>query len=381
MRIAVVGGGIAGLSAAWAARRAGADVTVLFDRPGASALYSGALDVSSWEQDRLDAPIPAGVIALATAFDAWSLGTRSCRVATYEGVLRPARGADVALLDLAPLAGRAVAVADCPIDGWDGVAMARALGASRWATETRTRFAASRVVGAVDPSEARGSSFDVAALHDTEERVARLAGCLDTAERDADAWLLGPWLGTEPGSAERLRALLGKACGETTSPPGGPAGARFEAARDALFSNTGVHVRREHVTALDRRGGRFHPIGAVDGSLTAKDAGFDAAIVAIGGMVGGGVRLTQGGFELSIAASLSVGLDGRAVGSPSSLYGLDVGGKGVSVLERVGLLADGAAARGAPGIFVAGDCVEGRPRTALEATAAGIAAAERAFKR
>ena len=74
MRVAVVGGGIAGLSAAWAARRAGADVTVLFDRPGASSLYSGALDVSSWEQDRLDAPIPAGVIALATAFDAWSLG-------------------------------------------------------------------------------------------------------------------------------------------------------------------------------------------------------------------------------------------------------------------------------------------------------------------
>jgi hypothetical protein len=381
VRLAVIGGGFAGTAAAWAARRAGADVTVLFDRPGASSLYSGALDVSSWERDRLDAPVPADVIAFATAFDAWSLGTRSCRIATHDGVARPARGADASLLDLTPLAGKAVTVADCPIDGWDGAAIARALGASRWAARTRTRFESARVVGLVDPDESHGSWFDVAALHDIEERVTRLAERLDDANPRVDAWLLGPWLGTTPGAAERLRTLLGKPCGETTSPPGGAAGARFEASRDALFAGAGMHVRRERVLSLDPRGGRFHPRGAVEGALTVRDAGFEAVVVAIGGLVGGGIELTPEGFRLSISAPLVVGLDGRLLGPPSSAHGVDLAALVPSALESVGILADGAAARDAPGVFVAGDCVEGRPRAALEATSAGIAAAARAVRR
>ena len=94
MKIAVIGGGIAGTSAAWAARRAGADVTAVFDRAGASALYAGALDLQSWEEDALDAPLDSDLLAFCTALEAWSVGTRSARVATYEGVLRPARARD-----------------------------------------------------------------------------------------------------------------------------------------------------------------------------------------------------------------------------------------------------------------------------------------------
>jgi hypothetical protein len=42
-------------------------------------------------------------------------------------------------------------------------------------------------------------------------------------------------------------------------------------------------------------------------------------------------------------------------------------------LVRLGILADGALARGGQGLLVAGDCAFGRPRTALEAARAGIA--------
>ena len=46
----VVGAGIAGLAAAWSARRAGREVTVVSAGPGASALGSGAVDDVPWEQ-------------------------------------------------------------------------------------------------------------------------------------------------------------------------------------------------------------------------------------------------------------------------------------------------------------------------------------------
>jgi anaerobic glycerol-3-phosphate dehydrogenase len=382
VRVAIIGGGVAGTAAAWALRRAGADATVFFDRPGASSLYSGALDVASWEGDALDAPVPAEVIAFAAAFDAWSLGTRSCRVATHDGVARAARGADTALLDLTSMAGKTVVVTDCPIDGWDGPAIARALAASRWAVRTGTHFESAKVVGVVDPDESRGSWFDVAALHDAEGRLTNLAERLRDANSRADGWLLGPWLGTTPGPAEKLRALLGKPCGETTSPPGGAAGARFEASRDALFEATGVHVRRGLIDSLEVRGERHHPRSVATRAITVTDAGFDAVVVAAGGLVGGGIALTSEGFQLSIAGPLFIGLGGRVLGPSSSSHGVDLAALGPSGLERVGILTDGArGGRGASGIFVAGDCVEGRPRTALEAASAGIAAASRALKR
>src|ERR1700681_393868 len=43
--VLVVGGGIAGYCAALAARRAGADVTVVARAPGATALYAGAMEI------------------------------------------------------------------------------------------------------------------------------------------------------------------------------------------------------------------------------------------------------------------------------------------------------------------------------------------------
>src|ERR1041385_1578852 len=44
-RVVVIGGGIAGYSAAIAARRGGAEVTVVGRAPGATALYSGRVEI------------------------------------------------------------------------------------------------------------------------------------------------------------------------------------------------------------------------------------------------------------------------------------------------------------------------------------------------
>ncbi len=44
-KVLVLGGGIAGFCAALAARRAGAEVTVVARAPGATALYAGAMEV------------------------------------------------------------------------------------------------------------------------------------------------------------------------------------------------------------------------------------------------------------------------------------------------------------------------------------------------
>jgi glycerol-3-phosphate dehydrogenase subunit B len=239
------------------------------------------------------------------------------------------------------------------------------------------------VDGLFEATELHAPWFDLATRHDAPERVTRLAERLKGGGSAADAWLLGPWLGTAAGVAERLTALVGKPCGETTSPPGGPAGARFDAARDALFSSIGVTVRRERVDSFSRRGARFLPLGATP-DLTARDAGHDVVVLATGGLVGGGLVLDRGRdgnpprFRPMVGMDLVVGLGGQVLDPESSLHGVDLIGRGMATLEKVGVLAEGPAARGVAGLFVAGDCVADRPRCALEAARAGIAAARAA---
>lgn len=385
MRIAVIGGGAAGVAAAWTARRSGGDVTILFDRPGATSLYSGALDDGRPAfANGESTPVHPEVLGFATSFEAWTLGSRSCRVATYEGLLRPARGIDAALLDLDPLAGRTIAVASALVADWDAVTLAASLGASEWALRTKTRFTPIPVTGIADPTEATRSVYDVAALHEAPGRVERLAECLGRTNAKADAWLLGPWLGVTPGTAERLRGLLSVPVGETTSPPGGPAGARFDAARDGLLADVGVRIRREHISAIENRGGRYLVLGATS-ALTAKDAGFDVVILAVGGFVSGGIGLERAegkdrdSFKLSLRAPIVFSLDGKILDGVSSRHGIDFASVGMDALERVGIDVDGPAVRGSRSLYAAGECVAGRSRTVLEAARAGAVAAKAAL--
>jgi glycerol-3-phosphate dehydrogenase subunit B len=385
LRLAVIGGGAAGTAAAWAARRNGLDVTVFFDRAGATSLYSGALDAAPWSAEPPALELSPNVIAFATAVDSWLLGAKPCRVATHEGVVRPARGRDAALLDLEPLAGKSIGVVDLSLDDWDAPLLAHALGGSPWAVRTGARFVPTVVPGVVDERDFARSNFDVALLHDDSGRVSRFAECLQKAGASVDAWLVGPWLGSAPGAAEKLRGIARKPCGETTSPPGGPAGARFDAARDALFSATGVHVRREYVDSIQRRGSRWLPLSLTSGA-TANDSGFDAVVLAIGGLAGGGILLDEGeapakGLVPSVRAPVTVGFDDRDMHQIASVHGVDFSALGPAAFERLGILNDRQAIAGVAALFVAGDCAVERPRTVLEAARAGIAAVERALDR
>ena len=394
MRVAVIGGGVAGTAAAWAARRAFADVTAIFDHAGASSLYSGALDDAPWDEAFAETTLDSELLAFAVALEAWSVGTRGARVATHEGVVRPARGRDSSLLDLSALAGARIGVAATRVDGWDAALLARCLSGSPWSARTRTRFEAIAVEGIFDAGEASASAYDLAALHDDPPRLSRLAECLRRARGAPDAWLLGPWLGAAPGGADALSTALGKPCGEVTSPPGGPAGARFDASRDALLANLGAQVRRERVQSIESRGKRFLVAGS-GGGLTANDAGFDAVVLAVGGVAGGGILLSDGrdepaalvgaagsmpsgAFRASVRARVEIGFAGRVLDRASSERGADIGALGIEALERVGVLTEGAVARGSVGIFVAGDAAADLPRTALWAARSGITAARAA---
>src|SRR5690606_14615292 len=151
--------------------------------------------------------------------------------------------------------GMTVAVANAERDDWDARLLVRSLCESGWARTTGTRFECLDVPLLRHGYERRIALHDFAALHDGDERRRWLCERLAGAARP-DAWLLGPWLGIDPGTAPALERELGVPIGETTSPPGGPAGARFARARNALFDKHGVSVRQSRVEQVVRRGRR-----------------------------------------------------------------------------------------------------------------------------
>jgi hypothetical protein len=389
-RVVVIGAGFAGAAAAFAACRAGAEVTLVHDRAGASELYSGAIDLSPW-----DAP-PDPAVERATlenpalrdfrdGLGMWALGPR--HVATRAGVVRRALGADAALLDLTPLAGRRVGVADIGRDDWDAVELAAALSASDWAERTRTTFVPVAVNALRLGHERRITPYDFAASHDDPERLRGLARALSAAALAVDGWLLGPWLGLAPGTPPALRALVSVPVGESTSPMGGPAGARFEQARVRLLASLELETRRARVRNVSARGtGWSVALDTDPDDPVTSNAELEASavVLATGGVAAGGIRLGwepghgARGFELGYEAPVLLALDHEFLASAGSMFGPDLEHTGLSVLERVGVAATAetevlgeAAGRG---LFAAGDAVAGRARTVLSAVIDGLRA-------
>jgi glycerol-3-phosphate dehydrogenase subunit B len=393
--VVVVGAGMAGTAAAWAASREGKRVVLVYDRAGASELGSGALDLTPWDapptfatarRDR-HAPDEPDLRSFIEALGIHRLGKQI--IATSSGVVRPALGADHALLDLTPLAGRRIAVADLGRDDWDAALLARTLGASKWAERAKTTFVPVFVKALRAGHERRISPYDLAELHDDDHRRAALAEALKHASDNVDAWLVGPMLGLKLETITLLRRLVPLPLGETTSPMGGPAGARFEQARARVFENQRVEVRRGRLRTLAPRAGTW--VLEVDaGALRPLALEARSVVLATGGVAAGGVILTveptraERGFELPYQAPVVLGLDGEVQAGGGSLYGPSLETVGLGVLERIGILADtlGRPVLGRPvgsehaeaGLFIAGDAVAGRPRTMLEAAVAGLAA-------
>ena len=152
-RVVVVGGGFAGYCAALAARRAGAEVTVVARAPGATALYAGAMEVVDdldlvlktephhpftrlgLDSVRLATELDSAIQALHLALEKGGLkfegGWRTRGLyADIHGLARPGNlvPATVAGGELRALAGRRVAVVGVPqVGDYDAASTAQAL--------------------------------------------------------------------------------------------------------------------------------------------------------------------------------------------------------------------------------------------------------------
>lgn len=402
-QVVVVGAGVAGLAAAWAARRAGREVTVVSRGPGASALGGGAVDDVPWEQLQRAArllddatharPLAPEVAAFVAELGLWDVpASRRVWLATVAGRLRPARGRDRAALDLGALGGAVVLVPRADRAGWDADAVAAALRADPHARAQRITFRAVDAAVLRFDEEHRIGDGDLAARHDDEIRIRWLAERLRSAlvvSPQAGAILLGPWLGAAAPRAEALSRSLGLPVGEALVGAGSPAGMRFEAARDRMLDAIGARRVRDRVTRVSPGEGKLAVMLEADEAPLVADV----AVLAVGGLVGGGLiyappergagaDLAPGGkvpFELSLRAPVVLSLGGpRRMEIVASMHGPDLdvtawptdGRPGV--LESVGVRCEGT--RAEERIHAAGDVVAGRARTLLEAVAAGIAA-------
>lgn len=374
--IVVIGGGIAGTAAALAASARHAAVRLIDGGPGATALSSGALDG--------DGPLGGDAKAVVSALGAVELGDTI--VATMAGVLRRTRGTDRAVLRIRP--DSTVFVPDSSHPRWRGSLLARTWDAAPLATESRIRFVSSKVSLLQGEAEHAMGDVEMASRHDDPARVRTLAARLREAlPPAAGAVALPPWLGVRESRAALLSELVGVPCGEVLGDPAGPAGERFVHARDAALAKSSVVVTRGRVVSFARDdAGLFVTLGSSEVHRAS------AIVVAIGGVAGGGIRYTpsaaiaatalppypQPTFALSLESALTIGLDGHPFLVPGSMFGiapeeiaLPYGG--VTILERVGVLAASAQAFGHD-VHVAGDVVEGTPRTWLDALASGTAA-------
>ncbi len=392
----ILGSGVAGASAAIAAKDAlGADrtdeteVIVVDGGSGASTLAPGALDGDADADVRLP-------------FAGFALG--ACRVATTAGIVRAASGRDLALLDLAAVSGGVIAVPTSAHHGWD----ARLL-ASQWNDRSDgrdLRFVTLDATLLRFADERDMPDVDLARRHDEPARLSWLAERLREALARAQpggqkiaALILPPWLGAEAPRAEALAARVGLPAGEALATTLGPSGLRFEAARDAAFASRQIVVHRARAEALGRR-----TAGGFSLQLdTGESLAADAVVLALGGLVGGGLRYTPSGSDLAfavpsrgratvelalrvdptLAPSLPLGLAGRALLAPGSLFGASPEQLAwpftrPAPLEQVGLLDAQRAEGGSVG--VAGELAADLPRTWLAAAASGQRAGRAAAK-
>jgi glycerol-3-phosphate dehydrogenase subunit B len=361
-------------------------VTVIHAWSGATSLYSGALDLEEWQAAR-HTPLDANVMAFATALGIWRTPARGpARIATSSGVVRPCRGHDAALLDLEPLAGKIVGVADLLRDDCPAALLCRSLSGSDWAKRTGTKFLPLPINLPAQPFAARLGSYDFARLQDDRAVAETFAEALRAAPERVDAWLLGPWLGLDPATPHWFQEALRLPVGELASPPGGPAGARFDLARTVLLQRSGAELVQGVVTKLEIAAGKPSLHVTRSGGAAPERYLADAVVLALGGVAAGGIRLqppqlagSRTAFVLSLDGPVALALDGKRLDAASSLHGVDVEAAGWQSLERLGVAANGGRVEEAPSVLAAGDVVARRPRTVLEAVRAGCEAAETAL--
>lgn len=397
-RVLVIGAGAAGASAAIAASRAGAEVTIADGGPASSALMSGAVDLLPWERaDSLSAALPEGALwrEALEAFRLWCVSDSRTLLASTAGCLRSSRGRDRALLDLEPLRGGRVAVPRTGRTSFDAALLVRGWNADPLANSLGLRFHLIDCEGLLSPGELALSDTDLARGFDELERVRAAAALLREAAAGFAAVLLGPWLGVETDAAAALGRAIGMPVGETLSMLSGPAGARFERRRDLVLASLGARRIEGAVASLERP--RAWRARLQDGAVVEADA----VVVAVGGMIGGGITLAPAEseesdefpaaprppFVLSVqcddlhmrTGAVRVEVPGSLQGPNLEEYAWPVVPEQRAVFERVGIAHDALRAvdstgRAVCGCFVAGAAAADLPHTVLAAIDSGARA-------
>jgi glycerol-3-phosphate dehydrogenase subunit B len=390
-RVLVIGAGAAGTGAALAAAARGAEVTVVDGGSGATTLSPGALDASPWDAAER-APVGARAREVCAALDAYTLGDTA--LVTTSGIVRPAAGADRALLNLAGLAAGVVAVPRSDHAGWDAHALARAWAASAWAKARGLSFVPVDAQITRMADERGIADADIAARHDDAERIGWLAERLREALARAAvdgvrAVALPQWLGVDRARAAELSRAAGLPCGEAMGLPGGPAGLRFERARDRAIASRAIAVVRTRALGA-RRADPGWEVPLEQGEPLAADA----VVLAAGGLVGGGLGYTpshalfggplpqhpRASFSLGLEAPARVGSWGSEPTLPGSIYGeppealawpfaLD------APMERAGVVTrEDGSVPGEDGLFAAGEMRADLARTWLASLESGARA-------
>ncbi len=389
--VIVIGSGVAGTAAGVAAASIAPSVIVLDGGPGASSLATGAIDHAFWQ----DHPAAEGSAlserakAVLNALSGYAVPATGCTVVTMAGLLRRADGRDASLLDVARLNGEGVAVVECNRPGWNAGELAFS-----WGKGYR-RLEASLLR---HTDESILPDVDLAARHDDASRLGWLAERLREALARAEAHWVGivlpPILGLERACADVLSQRVGLPCGEAVGSPGGPAGLRFERARDRAFSSAGVVKVAGRASTVEARGETWRVV-TEDGQVL--DA--YAVVVATGGLIGGGMAYAPSEailatalpshvsppIRLTLKAPLMLGAHGRPLDTPGSLFGFAPESLARpfsrdALVETVGVLAQtpdtGVPGGGGspPGLFAAGDIVADTPRTWLGALTQGAQA-------
>jgi glycerol-3-phosphate dehydrogenase subunit B len=297
-RVVVVGGGFAGYCAALAARRAGAEVTVVARAPGATALYAGGMEIVDdldsilktephhpftrlgLDAVRLATELDTAIQAIHLALEKGGLkfegGWRTRGLyADIHGLARPANlvPATVAGGELRALAGRRVAVVGVPqVGDYDATSTAQAL----------------KELHGIEAFAEDVSIPDLPASASLTDLYGRRAPALAKARAASVAYPPG-FAGLPDDSFELL-----------ASPPS-PHGWRLQ-------QTIGLGAVKAEVESFDSAGGRITAARAKDRAFRA-----DAIVLATGHHIGGGIR----GGRLVAEPLLGLGIfhDGRPASS------------------------------------------------------------------
>lgn len=394
-RVVVIGGGVAGTAAALGAARAGSRVTLVAGGTGATVLSSGALDFVPWQSEGAraeDRDLDGDARAILDALGGYLVTSSSMILATTAGILRPARGADRAALDLAKLGPGALLVPRSDHHGWDAVTLARSWSDSRLARAHGWTFVAidAQITRYRDERPLRDP--EIAARHDDPARLAWLADRLREALARGGPFagvVLPPWLGVDAPRAEALSERVGVPCGEAVTGLASAAGIRFEHARERALGAAGVEILGAWATSAAPAGAGWSI--TVDGEAIAGDA----AVLAAGGVLGGGLvyepsasmfgtavpAYARPTFRAVIDAPGVVGVRGKPLDLAGSLFGAPPEAlawpfTNEPLLERAGLLvgSDLRVLGAPPGLFACGELVADLPRAWLAAFVSGVRA-------